>query len=369
MATEVNLERPIATGPDDGDVEPDAGEIFTDDTGLWLHEDAVSIWLRFQNVTIPKGATVKSAQLLLQSRQTAGGSSGSFETRIYAIAQDDHTAPANFSQWNSHHNNHTDAFATWDFSMVPPGTTVLTSNFAEAIQEVVDRPGWEPGNAIGIHVDAVGSTANRYQVFQSYEGGVPPVLVVVYETDDEQEISGEGTVVVPAVEAAGDGFVEVAGSGAAALPAVAAAGAGTVQDLPVDGSGEAALPGIVAEGVGGVVDTGITGSGEATIPPLTAQGAGAALIEGVGESALPAIAASGAGTVHAPEIAGFGEATFAAFVADGAGVVLVIGSGEATVPTLAAAGRGFQGELPEHRAGSEQTVLRRRGFSTTALRS
>src|SRR5690606_17936802 len=221
--------------------------------------------LRFQNVTIPKGATVKSAQLRLQSRETLGGSTGSFQTRIYAIAQDDHTAPANFSQWNTHHNNHTDAFADWNFSMVPAGNTVLTSNFAEAIQEVIDRPGWKPGNAIGIHVDAVGSTANRFQAFQSYEGGVPPVLVVVYETDDEQEISGEGTVVVPAVEAAGDGSVEVAGagvvlaaaavvagtgsvvvagSGAAALPAVAATGVGTVEDLPVDGAGQIALPAV-----------------------------------------------------------------------------------------------------------------------------
>src|SRR5690606_29049831 len=126
------------------------------------------------------------------------------------------------------------------------------------------------------------------------------------------------------------------------------------------------------------------------LPTYAGEGASAALIEGVGEAALPAIAASGDGTVYTPEIVGFGEATFAAFVADGAGDVLVIGSGEATVPAVAgcgsgavlvdgsgeamvpapvAAGYGFQGEPPEHRAGSEQTVLRRRGFSTTALRS
>src|SRR5690606_29762959 len=143
-------------------------------------------------------------------------------------------------------------------------------------------------------------------------------------------------------------------------------GGAALADTGEAGYGEATIPPFTAEGAGAVL---VDGFGEAALPAYAGEGAGAVLVEGVGESALPAIAASGAGTVYAPEVFGSGEATFAAFVADGVGDVLVIGSGEATVPALVAAGRGFQGELPEHRAGSEQTVLRRRGFSTTALRS
>src|SRR5690606_26979152 len=229
-----------------------------------------------------------------------------------------------------------------------------------------------------------------------------------FDWGDEPAIIGSGEATLPAVAGSGSGAVRVGGSGQAVLPAHAAEGAaaalveGSGQAvLPayagegaaaalVEGSGEAVLPAHAAEGVGAVF---VEGSGEAALPGIVAEGVGVVAdtgITGSGESALPAIAASGAGTVYTPEIFGFGEATFAAFVADGAGDVLVIGSGEATVPAVAgsgssavlidgsgeatapalvAAGRGFQGEPPKHRAGSEQTVLRRRGFSTTALRS
>src|SRR5690606_4993858 len=173
--------------------------------------------------------------------------------------------------------------------------------------------------------------------------------------DEDEEIDGAGTVVVPAVEAAGDGSVEVAGSGvvlaaaavvagtgsvvvagsgAAALPAVAAAGAGTVQDLPVDGAGQIAVPAVTAEGVGAVEST---GAGQVAVPAVTADGSVTVEATGAGRVDAPAVTADGIGTV---EVSSAGTIEAPAVTAAGAGGVEIAAAGAAQVPAVRASGAG-----------------------------
>jgi hypothetical protein len=50
-----------------------------------------------------------------------------------------------------------------------------TPDLAPVVQEVVNRPGWAPGNALLVLV-----TGSGRRTAESFEGGAPPVLVLEY---------------------------------------------------------------------------------------------------------------------------------------------------------------------------------------------
>lgn len=121
----------------------------TDNTGAVLNMQASQnrfIGVRFQNVLIPKNATIKSAKLVLTADRDS--STGTASTKIQGIAED------NTRDYSSHVTNQLASApktSAVTMSMPPFKTNVEyeTPDISEIVKEIVDREGWAPGNAMG----------------------------------------------------------------------------------------------------------------------------------------------------------------------------------------------------------------------------
>jgi hypothetical protein len=130
--------------------------------------------LRFTGVQIPNGATIANAQVQFRADET-----GQKVTNLAIRAERaDNSAPITTAAFNISSRPRTTASVAW----VPPawqagaaGSGQLTPNLAPVVQEVVNRPGWASGNALTVIVNGTGR-----RTAESFEGGAPPVLRVVF---------------------------------------------------------------------------------------------------------------------------------------------------------------------------------------------
>jgi len=142
----------------------------------------ISGW-RFQNVNVPKNATIVSALFTLS---TWALSSGSKRSRCWGVAVD------NLTVWSSPANrpkNATKTTAYADMNVlgdadIPNGTYVPRSFAVTAIiQEIVNRSGWVAGNSLGFVCRDNSSTftarliAHTYEDKDNYPQGI---LTIVY---------------------------------------------------------------------------------------------------------------------------------------------------------------------------------------------
>ena len=118
------------------------------DLGLTL------VGLRFAGVQVPPAAAILSASVQFTADEAFGGSNAVVTNLdIYAIAADDVPAFAANTGVNLSGVARTGASAAW---IVPPwsvnqsGPAQLTPNLRDIIQELVDRPGWQSGNALAL---------------------------------------------------------------------------------------------------------------------------------------------------------------------------------------------------------------------------
>lgn len=125
----------------------------------WLGADnSPCLWIRFPNITIPQGATVQVAHVTLDVAYVQD--SGQIDAEIFAIDEDDHVAPTDNATWHTDHGLHTSASESWSFTAQGSGT-LQTVDISAVIQEILDRGGWQSGNAIGIHIDEVDSVGTQ----------------------------------------------------------------------------------------------------------------------------------------------------------------------------------------------------------------
>jgi hypothetical protein len=97
------------------------------------------LWLRFQNVAVPQGATIDSAYLKPYWLSTAEKT-----FNVSGFDKDNAAQPTTGAEGN--HSNHTGASVSW---AVTTGAGVKTSPDIKAIvQEITDRAGWSSGNAM-----------------------------------------------------------------------------------------------------------------------------------------------------------------------------------------------------------------------------
>lgn len=162
--TQVTSEPSVAA--DDGRIE--FGSLFYDSWITVGENETWHGWVRFPDVEVPQGATITSAfiRFFFKGDTTDCTPDGTIFTKLYGVDEDDHTAPTNFSTWNTDHGIHTSAAVDWDFPCEDETTTPISANtpdISAIIQEIVDRGGWASGNAIGIHIDDDGTTAGRNQ--------------------------------------------------------------------------------------------------------------------------------------------------------------------------------------------------------------
>ena len=139
--------------------------------------DVLDAWLRFLNVTIPQGSTIKTAVLTLKA-QAAGGTVTNIRTKIFGDDSDNATAPTT-------HQVHaakvrTTAGVDWDPAEWTNLEVYDSPDITAVIQEIIDRPGWVSGNALQILLDDDGSIDNSNITGDSFDylGGQEPRLVI-----------------------------------------------------------------------------------------------------------------------------------------------------------------------------------------------
>lgn len=141
--TTLNLQ--VSSGSDNAD----------QDTGgtVWVNDDYAVLggnycgW-RFQNVTIPQGATITNATLELRIYQSG---TSSFGTNL--VAQDaDTTSAFSSSSYNISNRTPTSASVNWSVGSTSftDGQIITSPDISSVIKEVVDRGGWSSGNSLVI---------------------------------------------------------------------------------------------------------------------------------------------------------------------------------------------------------------------------
>jgi len=119
-------------------------------TGLEVEQGVQTIGVRFNNITIPPGATILNATIQFQTDNTG---SEDVELTIYGELTEN---AATFEDWPSLYNISdrptTTANAVWS---VPPwlnegdrGAAQRTVDLSEIITEIISQPGWTSGNSI-----------------------------------------------------------------------------------------------------------------------------------------------------------------------------------------------------------------------------
>jgi hypothetical protein len=133
---------------------------------------------RFQNITIPKGATITSATMNVVLQEN----SETIATNIYCEDADDAVAFANSAGVKPSDRSLTDAYTAWDLSTAwSAGTGYDSVDFSSCVQEVIDRDGWESGNALVILVKDDGTSGGNNRTLYSYESSTANAATLTVE--------------------------------------------------------------------------------------------------------------------------------------------------------------------------------------------
>lgn len=186
----------VASGNDDAE-ESSAGFMYLNSSDLELVNDSYQsagnqkVGMRFTGVNIPQGAAIENAYIQFTVDETVN-TSGTITVRAEAT-----NSAAGFSTNtnNISGRNLTTASKTWNpanwTSVGAAGTDQRTPDISAIIQEVVNRSGWNSGNALAVIVSGSGK-----RVAESYNGssGRAPLLVVQYKTSSSSARTTGGDI-------------------------------------------------------------------------------------------------------------------------------------------------------------------------------
>jgi len=134
-------------------------------------------WCRFTSLSVAQGQTLISATLRVYFEQSLG--SGKYN-KIYCNDADNAAAPTSRTDaWN---RTRTTAYVQPTLNHSPVGG-YSDINIISPVQEVLNRGGWSPGNAMLMLMDPVlGHGSSSYWYLASYESVRPsPRLTLVFE--------------------------------------------------------------------------------------------------------------------------------------------------------------------------------------------
>lgn len=189
----------VATGPDDGE-ESNVGKVVLNSTDLELVFDKVNqtVGLRFNGVTIPRGATISRAYVQFHTdertsdvvsltiRGQAADNAAAFTTATSNISSRPRTTSA--VAW---------APAAWT-TVGQAGPAQQTPSLTAVVQEIVNRTGWRVGNSLALIFTGTGR-----RVAQAYERAPAgaPLLHVEYSTGPNTAPTASGVSIsgTPAV--------------------------------------------------------------------------------------------------------------------------------------------------------------------------
>lgn len=163
----------VNSGPDDGHMAAGMpyNNVIITDMGAFItagSPDPRDAWFRFRNVQIPRGATINLAKLRFLCAQTQ--STPAVNLKIMAEAADNVAAPPGYDYYN---RSRTAAVVLWHgVATWIEGNLYESPDISSVIQELVNRLGWTPGNAILIFVQNDGSIGDGNVIRQcvSFDG-------------------------------------------------------------------------------------------------------------------------------------------------------------------------------------------------------
>ncbi|MBI1189420.1 MAG: hypothetical protein GC200_01890 [Tepidisphaera sp.] len=145
--------------------------------------------------TLPRGATIREAHLELHAVPAVPSPSGASEIHLYDV--DDAAAFVNgpsgdLLTWHP-------TFATtiaWPQTGWSAGTIQASPDITALVQHYVNRPGYQPGNHIGLCITEGSIAPNTYYGFDDFSkpGGSPARLVVTYD-DPNGNPSGSSLII------------------------------------------------------------------------------------------------------------------------------------------------------------------------------
>ena len=165
----------VSIGSDDADEDNNDGTVNIVSPALAMVDSGPinqTVGIRFQNVTVPQGATITTAYLEFVAN---GGSVGAISLTI--LGEDSDNA-ATFVAVKSNISDRTvtSATASWNPPDWTDGGTYQSSDISSVVKEIVDRGGWTISNAMVFIIRGPDETRIAY----SYDGSVAnaPVLHV-----------------------------------------------------------------------------------------------------------------------------------------------------------------------------------------------
>ncbi|MCX7921094.1 MAG: metallophosphoesterase family protein [Clostridia bacterium] len=176
------VEKRVSTGMDDVEENTSDGSMYTNSTDLELITDGTTnqvVGMRFNGISIPRGAVITNAYLQFTCDEV---SSGTANLTIKGEASDNAGAFTT-TAYNVSSRAKTSATVTW----APPawntigaaGTNERTPDIKNIIQEIVNRSGWSSGNSIVMQITG---TSGSWRCAEAYEGSSTqaPLLHIEY---------------------------------------------------------------------------------------------------------------------------------------------------------------------------------------------
>ncbi len=168
---------PIATGNDDADEIAD-GTVRRTTGDLELGSDQgipTTVALRFAGLTVPRGVVVQRASVQLNADELDRAAA----TLSLRAEAGDNSAPFAGTAFNLSSRPLGAGAVSWSVPIWTvfgaAGLEQQTPDLSALVQEVIDRPGWTPGNALTLLIAGSGR-----RTAESLEGGFPPTLTVEF---------------------------------------------------------------------------------------------------------------------------------------------------------------------------------------------
>lgn len=186
------LSNHVPSGPDEVRV---SGFAPGDSNIYWSNDpDTQTAALEFA-CTLPPGATIREAHLELQAVPAVPSPTGASEIHLYDV---DNAAPfvngpsGDLLFWHPTFG----VTVPWSQTGWTPGGTQTSPNIATLVQRYVNRPGYQPGNYIGLCITEGTIGTNTYYGFDDFSkaGGTPARLVVTYD-DPNGSASGSSLTI------------------------------------------------------------------------------------------------------------------------------------------------------------------------------
>ena len=173
----VTWERRVRNGNDDAEERINNGSMYRDSSDLELIRDGSrdqEVGIRFTNVQIPQGANITNVYIEFTADESQSGATS------LTIHGEDRNNAGRFqdSRYNISNRRRTSASVNWpNLPAWTTGNTYRTPDLTAIVQEIVDRGGWNSGNAMVFII-----TGSGHRTAESYNGSQSsaPLLHIEY---------------------------------------------------------------------------------------------------------------------------------------------------------------------------------------------